>query len=118
MTKTEMDAMLRKCDNKSFIELRKAVDEETHRRAQIIDLTAEINEKLYKLSGLLTGSDSLRIMNNLTGEVMNDMTNWDEPEDDELYLAPELGVEFAVERKLRCPGAPADCHECDDCPWD
>lgn len=120
MTKTEMGAMLRKRDNKSFVELREAVDEETHRRAQIIDLTEEINEKLYELSGLLTEWDSLRVLNNLTGEVMTAIEDWEEPNDDEYYLAPKIVVELAVvgERKPRCPGAPANCHECDGCPWD
>ena len=112
----EMTAIVRKMDEESFDALEKAISEEKERRHTIAKLVGEINEKLYELSGLLTYSDSLRIMNNLTGEVMTDVADWDDDqEDDKLYLAPELNVKFAVGRKLRCPGAPADC---DGCPWD
>lgn len=112
-------ATVRHLNDEEFADLRKIVIEEGARRAQIAELVDEINEKIYKLAGLLTGSDSLRIMNNLTDEVMSDLNDWDEPNDDKLHLAPELVVEIAVERKPRCcPGAPADCHECDKCPWD
>lgn len=114
----EMTAIVRKLSEESFDALEKAISEERERRHTVAKLVGEINEKLYELSGLLTGSDSLLITNNLTGEIMSDMIDWDEPEDDKLYLAPELDVKFAVERKPRCPGAPADCHECDGCPWD
>ena len=114
----EMTALVRKLSGESFDALEKAISEERERRHTIAKLVGEINEKLYELSGLLTCSDSLRITNNLTGELMSDMADWDEPEDDKLYLAPELDVKFAVERKPRCPGAPANCHECDGCPWD
>ena len=119
LTEMEMTAIVRKMDEESFDALEKAISEERERRHTIAKLVSEINEKLYELSGLLTYSDSLRIMNNLTGEVMTDVADWDDDqEDDKLYLAPELDVELAVERKPRCPGAPADCHECDSCPWD
>ena len=112
----EMTAIVRKMDEESFDALEKAISEEKERRHTIAKLVGEINEKLYELSGLLTYSDSLRIMNNLTGEVMTDVADWDDDqEDDKLYLAPELDVELAVERKPCCPGAPADC---DGCPWD
>lgn len=115
----EMTAIVRKMDEESFDALEKAISEEKERRHTIAKLVGEINEKLYELSGLLTYSDSLRITNNLTGEVMTDMADWDDDqEDDKLYLAPELDVELAVRHKPRCPGAPADCHECDSCPWD
>ena len=115
----EMTAIVRKMDEESFDALEKAISEEKERRHTIAKLVGEINEKLYELSGLLTYSDSLRITNNLTGEVMTDMADWDDDqEDDKLYLAPELDVELAVERKPRCPDAPAGCHECDSCPWD
>lgn len=114
MTEMEMTAIVRKLSEEFFDKLEKATSEERLRRHAIAELVGEINEKLYELSGLLTGSDSLRITNNLTGEIMSDMTSWDEPEDDMLHLAPELDVEFAVGRKPRCPGAPADC---DGCPW-
>lgn len=114
----EMTAIVRKLSEESFDALEKAISEERERRHTVAKLVGEINEKLYELSGLLTCSDSLLITNNLTGEIMSDMADWDEPEDDKLYLAPELNVAFAVERKPRCPGAPADCHECDGCPWD
>ena len=114
----EMTAIVRKMDEESFDALEKAISEERERRRMAAKLVSEINEKLYELSGLLTDSDSLLITNNLTGEIMSDMIDWDEPEDDKLYLAPELNVKFAVGRKPRCPGAPADCHECDGCPWD
>ena len=114
----EMTAIVRKMDEESFDALEKAISEEKERRHTIAKQVGEINEKLYELSGLLTGSDSLLITNNLTGEIMSDMIDWDEPEDGKLYLAPELDVKFAVGRKPRCPGAPADCHECDSCPWD
>lgn len=107
--------IVRKMDEESFDALEKAVSEERERRHTIAKLMDEINEKLYELTELLTFSDSLRITNNLTGEVMTDMADWDEPEDNQLHLAPELDVEFAVKRKPRCPGAPADC---DGCPWD
>lgn len=115
MTEMEMTAIVRKLNGEFFDKLEKATSEERLRRHAIAELVGEINEKLYELSGLLTDSDSLRITNNLTGEVMTDMADWDEPEDEELYLAPELNVEFAVERKPRCSGAPANC---DGCPWD
>lgn len=118
MTEMEMTAIVRKLSEEFFDKLEKATSEERLRRHAIAELVGEINEKLYELSGLLTGSDSLRITNNLTGEIMSDMTNWDEPEDDMLHLAPELGVVFAVGREPRCSGAPANCHECDGCPWD
>ena len=114
----EMTAIVRKMDEESFDALEKAISEERERRHTVAKLVGEINEKLYELSGLLTGSDSLLITNNLTGEIMSDMIDWDEPEDGKLYLAPELDVKFAVGRKPRCPGAPAGCHECDSCPWD
>lgn len=118
MTEMEMTAIVRKLSEEFFDKLEKATSEERLRRHAIAELVGEINEKLYELSSLLTGSDSLRITNNLTGEIMSDMTNWDEPEDDMLHLAPELGVVFAVGREPRCSGAPANCHECDGCPWD
>lgn len=118
MTEMEMTTIVRKLSEEFFDKLEKATSEERLRRHAIAELVGEINEKLYELSGLLTGSDSLRITNNLTGEIMSDMTNWDEPEDDMLHLAPELGVVFAVGREPRCSGAPANCHECDGCPWD
>ena len=114
----EMTAIVRKLSEESFDALEKAISEERERRHTVVKLVGEINEKLYELSGLLTYSDSLRITNNLTGEIMTDMADWDEPEDDKLYLAPELDVELAVEHKSHCPGAPANCHECDGCPWD
>lgn len=107
---------VRKMDEESFDALEKAVSEERERRHTIAKLVGEINEKLYKLSGLLTYSDSLRITNNLTGEVMTDMADWDDDqEDDKLYLAPELNVGFAVGCNPRCLGGPANC---DGCPWD
>ena len=118
MTEMEMTAIVRKLNGEFFDKLEKATSEERLRRHAIAELVGEINEKLYELSGLLTYSDSLRITNNLTGEIMSDMADWDEPENDQLHLAPELDVEFAVERKSRCSGAPANCHECDGCPWD
>lgn len=111
----EMTNMVRRLNEESFDALEKACSEERERRHTITKLVGEINEKLYQLSGLLTYSDSLLITNNLTGEIMSDIADWDEPEDDKLYLAPELAVKFAVGRKPRCPGAPADC---DGCPWD
>lgn len=115
----EMTAIVRRLSEESFDALEKATSEERERRHTVAKLVSEINKKLYELSGLLTCSDSLRITNNLTGEVMTDVANWDDSlEDDEGYLAPELDVKFAVGRKPRCPGAPADCHECDGCPWD
>lgn len=115
----EMTAIVRRLSEESFDALEKAISEERERRHTIAKLAREINEKLYELSGLLTYSDSLRITNNLTGEVMTDVADWDDGlEDDKLHLAPELDVEFAVGRKPRCPGAPADCHECNGCPWD
>lgn len=116
MTEMEMTAIVRKLSGEFFDKLEKATSEERLRRHAIAELVGEINEKLYKLSGLLTYSDSLRITNNQTGEIMTDMADWDDDrEDDKLYLAPELDVEFAVGRKPRCPGALADC---DGCPWD
>ena len=112
----EMTAIMRKMDKESFDALEKAISEEKERRHTIAKLVGEINEKLYELSGLLTYSDSLRITNNLTGEVMTDVADWDDDqEDDKLYLAPELDVEFAVGCNPRCPGGPANC---DGCPWD
>lgn len=112
----EMTAIVRKLSEESFDALEKAISEERERRHTIAKLVGEINEKLYELSGLLTYSDSLRIMNNLTGEIMTDVADWDDDqEDDKLYLAPELDVKLDVERKPRCPGAPANC---DGCPWD
>lgn len=112
MTQSTIAAM-RRLNAEEFVSLYEAVAKEEARRTQIADLVDEINEKLYKLSGLLTGSDSLRIMNNLTGEIMSDMTEWDEPDDDKLYLAPELDVEIGIEhRPDHCPDAPANC------PWD
>lgn len=114
----EMTAIVRKLSEESFDALEKAISEERERRHTVAKLVGEINEKLYELSGLLTCSDSLLITNNLTGEIMSDMADWDEPEDDKLYLAPELNVKLAVRRKPRCPDAPANCHECDGCPWD
>lgn len=118
MTEMKMTAIVRKLSGESFDALEKVISEERERRHTVAKLVGEINEKLYELSGLLTDSDSLLITNNLTGEIMSDMIDWDEPEDDKLYLAPELNVKFAAGRKPRCPGAPADCHECDSCPWD
>lgn len=115
----EMTAIVRKLSEESFDALEKAISEERERRRMAAKLVGEINEKLYELSGLLTYSDSLLITNNLTGEVMTDVADWDDDEEDSSqHLAPELDVEFAVERKPRCSGAPADCHECDGCPWD
>lgn len=115
----EMTAIVRKLSEESFDALEKAISEERERRHTVAKLVREINKKLYELSGLLTCSDSLLITNNLTGEIMSDVADWDDGlEDDNLYLAPELDVKFAVGRKPRCPGAPADCHECDGCPWD
>ena len=111
----EMTNMVRRLNEESFDALEKACSEERERRHTITKLVGEINEKLYELSGLLTHSDSLRITNNLTGEIMSDMIDWDELKDDKLHLAPELAVNFAVRRKPRCPGAPAGC---DGCPWD
>ena len=112
----EITGMVRKLSEESFDALEKAISEEKERRHAIAKLVGEINEKLYELSGLLTYSDSLRIMNNLTGEIMTDVADWDDDqEDDKLYLAPELDVKLAVGSKPRCPGAPADC---DGCPWD
>ena len=111
----EMTAIVRKLSEESFDALEKAISEERERRHTIAKLVGEINEKLYELSGLLTDSDSLLITNNLTGEIMSDVADWDEPEDDKLYLAPELDAKLAVGRKSRCPGAPANC---DGCPWD
>lgn len=115
----EMTAIVRKLSEESFDALEKAISEERERRRMAAKLVGEINEKLYELSGLLTYSDSLLITNNLTGEVMTDVADWDDDEEDSSqHLAPELDVEFAVGRKPRCSGAPADCHECDGCPWD
>lgn len=115
----EMTAIVRKLSEESFDALEKAISEEKERRHTIAKLMGEINEKLYELSGLLTDSDSLLITNNLTGEIMTDVADWDEPEGDKLYLAPELDVKLAVKRKPHCcPGAPANCHECGGCPWD
>ena len=115
----EMTAIVRKLSEESFDALEKAISEERERRRMAAKLVGEINEKLYELSGLLTYSDSLCITNNLTGEIMTDVADWDDvQEDDKLYLAPKLNVKFAVEREPRCPGAPADCHECDGYPWD
>ena len=112
----EMTAIVRKMDEESFDALEKAISEERERRHTIAQLVGEINEKLYELYGTLHYSGSLRMMNNLTGEVMTDVADWDDDqEDDKLYLAPELDVELAVGREPRCPGAPADC---DGCPWD
>lgn len=111
----EITDMVRRMDEESFNALEEACSEEWKRRRMAAKLVSEINEKLYELSGLLTCSDSLRITNNQTGEIMTDMADWDDDqEDDKLYLAPELDVEFAVRRKPRCPGALADC---DGCPW-
>lgn len=119
MTEMEMTAIVRKLSGEFFDKLEKATSEERLRRHAIAELVGEINEKLYELSGLLTYSDSLRITNNQTGEIMTDMADWDDDqEDSSQHLAPELDVEFAVGRKPRCPGAPANCHECDGCPWD
>lgn len=114
MTEMEMTTIVRKLSGEFFDKLEKATSEERLRRYTIAELVGEINEKLYQLSGLLTCSDSLRITNNLTGEVMTDMADWDEPEDDQLHLAPELDVEFAVEHKPRCSGGSANCN---GCPW-
>lgn len=112
----EMTAIVRKLSEESFDALAKAISEEKERRHTVAKLVGEINEKLYKLSGLLTCSDSLCITNNLTGEIMTDVADWDDDqEDDKLYLAPELNVKLAVGRKPRCPSSPADC---DGCPWD
>lgn len=115
MTEMEMTAIVRKLSGEFFDKLEKATSEERLRRHAIAELVGEINEKLYELSGLLTFSDSLRITNNLTSEVMTDMADWnDDEEDSSQHLAPELDVEFAVGRKPRCSGGPANC---DGCPW-
>lgn len=108
--------IVRRMDEESFDALEKVVSEERERRHTIAKLVGEINEKLYQLSGMLTFSDSLRITNNLTGEVMTDVADWDDDrEDSSQYLAPELDVEFAVGCNPRCLGGPANC---DGCPWD
>lgn len=114
MTEMEMTAVVRKLSEEFFDKLEKATSEERVRRHAIAELVGEINEKLYELTGLLTFSDSLRITNNLTGEVMTDMADWDEPEDEELHLAPELDVEFAVGCNPRCLGGSTNCN---GCPW-
>lgn len=108
--------IVRKMNEESFNALEKAVSEERERRRTIAKLVGEINEKLYQLSGLLTYSDSLRITNNLTGEVMTDVADWDDDdqEDSSQYLAPELDVEFAVGCNPRCLGGSANCN---GCPW-
>lgn len=115
MTEMEMTAIVRKLSEGSFDALEKAVSEERERRHTIAKLVGEINEKLYKLTGLLTFSDSLRITNNQTGEIMTDMADWDDNQENSLHLAPELDVEFAVGRNPRCSGGPANC---DGYPWD
>lgn len=108
--------IVRKMNEESFDALEKAVSEERERRHTIAKLVGEINEKLYELTGLLTFSDSLRITNNLTGEVMTDVADWDDDqEDSSQYLAPELDVEFAVGCNPRCLGGSANCN---GCPWD
>lgn len=107
--------IVRKMNEESFDALEKAVSEERERRHTIAKLVGEINEKLYELTGLLTFSDSLRITNNLTGEVMTDVADWDDDqEDSSQYLAPELDVEFAVGCNPRCLGGSANCN---GCPW-
>lgn len=107
--------IVRKMNEESFDALEKAVNEERERRHTIAKLVGEINEKLYELTGLLTFSDSLRITNNLTGEVMTDVADWDDDqEDSSQYLAPELDVEFAVGCNPRCLGGSANCN---GCPW-
>lgn len=110
----KITCIVREMDEESFDALEKAVSEERERRHTIAKLVGEINEKLYELTGLLTFSNSLRITNSLTGEVMTDVADWDEPEDEELHLAPELDVEFAVGCNPRCLGGPANCN---GCPW-
>ena len=116
MTEMEMTAIVRKLSEEFFDKLEKATSEERLRRHAIAELVGEINEKLYELSGLLTYSDSLRITNNLTGEVMTDVADWDDDqEDSSQYLAPELDVEFAVGCNPRCLGGSANCN---GCPWD
>lgn len=108
--------IVRKMNEESFDALEKAVSEERERRHTIAKLVGEINEKLYELTGLLTFSDSLRITNNLTGEIMTDVADWDDDdqEDSSQYLAPELDVEFAVRCNPRCLGGSANCN---GCPW-
>lgn len=108
--------IVRKMSEESFDALEKAVSEERERRHTIAKLVGEINEKLYELTGLLTFSDSLRITNNLTGEIMTDVADWDDDdqEDSSQYLAPELDVEFAVGCNPRCLGGSANCN---GCPW-
>lgn len=108
--------IVRKMNEESFDALEKAVSEERERRHTIAKLVGEINEKLYELTGLLTFSDSLRITNNLTGEIMTDVADWDDDdqEDSSQYLAPELDVEFAVGCNPRCLGGSANCN---GCPW-
>ena len=109
-----MEIIVRRMDEESFDALEKEVREERERRHAVAELVGEINEKLYELAGLLTYSDSLRIMNNQTGEIMTDMIDWDDSQEDSSphHLAPELEVYFAAGCKPRCPGAPAKC------PWD
>lgn len=86
--------MVCRLDEKSLDALEDACDKEWMRRRKIANLTAEINEKLYELSGLLTGRDSLRFLNNLTGKIETDMLSWDEPERANDYLAPQLEVKI------------------------
>ena len=71
----EMTGIVRKMDEESFDALEKAIKEERESRHAVAKQVSEINEKLYELSGLLTYSDSLRIMNNLTNKKITNVTD-------------------------------------------
>lgn len=91
--------LVRNMDNADFQQLEKIVAAESDRREEVDQLMGEINEKLHRLSGLLSGADSLCILNNLTGEVISAVEDWDGPEDDgNDYRAPEISVRMGVLR--------------------
>ena len=94
-----MLAKVRRLDSDDFQKLMKIVSAENDRRNEVGELVEEINDKLHRLTGLLTGADSLRVLNNLTGEVMSAMEDWDEPDSANDYLAPQINVKLGVLRE-------------------
>lgn len=80
---------VRSLSEKELNELHDRIHDEFNRRERIEELVHDINDKMHELMGELTGNDELYAMNNLTGEIVTTLTDWDEPEGTD-YLSPKL----------------------------
>lgn len=69
---------IRKMSNDELELAQHLIHEEIERRENIESKVAKINELLYDLMGDLTSHDTLDILHNQTGQVMDIWTNWED----------------------------------------